>query len=251
MPKMLGVPVTNLDALSLVTLSALLRSGDVVVGFPLLWKKCGELGTAYPAGITGVTSTGPCPVDVIERALAGGLSRMAEIHGSTETGGLGYRFSHRAPYRLMDHWFAPGDDGTLARMSPSGGAPAGFALPDEMAWEGERLYRPTGRKDKAVQVGGVNVYPERVRRVLLDHPLVVDASVRPMAPGEGDRLKAFIVVRDIKLTEHIFIRKLREYLAGILTPSEMPKNFTLGLELPRNQMGKSIDWNTSTNEETL
>jgi long-chain acyl-CoA synthetase len=33
-----------------------------------------------------------------------------------------------------------------------------------------------------VQVGGVNVFPERVRQVLLEHPLVVDAAVRLMRP---------------------------------------------------------------------
>jgi len=245
LPELLGVPVADLDALSLGSLPGTLEPGDVVVGFPLLWKKSGELGTVYPPGITGVTSTGPCPTDVVQQAVTSGLARMAEIHGSTETGGLGYRFSPLEPYRLMDHWISSPQGGALRRVSPSGGPPVAFALPDELAWEGERLYRPAGRKDKAVQIAGVNVYPERVRRVLLGHPLVADAVVRPMSLAEGDRLKAFIVARDPCFEEQAVIRELRGYVSATLIPPEIPRSFTFGPALPRGPLGKDADWDIS------
>ncbi|EHJ48849.1 4-coumarate--CoA ligase [Solidesulfovibrio carbinoliphilus subsp. oakridgensis] len=245
LPELLGVPVVDLDPLSLASLSGLLHSGDVVIGFPLSWKKAGEIGVRYPSAITGVTSTGPCPPEVIIQSLDLGLARMAEIHGSTETGGLGYRLRFREPYRLMDHWFIGDGDGVLHRTHPLVGAPVYFAFPDELVWEGERLYRPVGRKDKAVQVAGVNVYPEQVRRVLIEHPLVADAAVRPMRPEEGDRLKAFIVAAAAAPAPPAIIRALREYLINRLGAPEIPRSFTFGPAVPRNAFGKHADWDLS------
>jgi len=243
LPEPLGVPVLDLEAASLTSLQNILEPGDIVLGFPLLWKKWGELGVRYPRGVTGVTSTGPCRPGIIQAALAAGLSRMAEIHGSTETGGLGYRFHHGDPYRLMDHWnVIVADTAMLWRTHPDGGPLTAFSLPDELLWEGERLYRPAGRKDRAVQIAGINVYPERVRRILLEHPLVKDAAVRLMRPREGDRLKAYIVASDSDVCAEALIRRLREYLSGTLSAPETPRNFTIGRALPRNALGKDADW---------
>ncbi|MYL84811.1 4-coumarate--CoA ligase [Desulfovibrio aerotolerans] len=241
LPELLDVPVTDLDALSLGSLSNLLQPRDVVISFPLLWKKMGELSIIYPSGVTGVTSTGPCPENVIIKALESGLNHMTEIHGSTETGGLGYRLDHTQPYCLMNHWIRCNEFG-LRRLLPSGEAPVPFDFPDMLAWEGVRFYRPVGRKDKAIQVAGVNVFPQHVRRVLLEHPLVTDAVVRPMRPEEGDRLKAFIVPVNAAPSSDVVIQILREYLKNRLTPPEIPRIFTFGEKIPQNDFGKNTDW---------
>ena len=47
-----------------------------------------------------------------------------------------------------------------------------------------------------MRVAGFNIYPARVREVLLSHPAVADVSVRLMRASEGERLKAFVVPRD-------------------------------------------------------
>ncbi|MHC1711364.1 MAG: AMP-binding protein [Solidesulfovibrio sp.] len=245
LPELLQVPVVDVDAMSLGALARLLQPGDILIGFPFLWKKCGEIGTTYPVGITGVTSTGPCPPKVIARAMEGGLARMAEIHGSTETGGLGYRFNPLEPYRLMDHWLTPAPNGVLKRVHPQGKEPVGFPLPDALTWDDERHYRPSGRKDNAVQIAGINVYPDHVRQVLMEHPLVADAAVRPMGPQEGDRLKAFIVTTEPVASPKIFCRELREYVARTLSTPEIPRSFTLGPAVPRNLLGKDADWDAS------
>jgi 4-coumarate--CoA ligase (photoactive yellow protein activation family) len=245
LPELLQVPIVDLDAMSLGALTRLLRSGDILVGFPFLWKKCGEIRTTYPAGITGVTSTGPCPPEVIARAMEGGLARMAEIHGSTETGGLGYRFDPSEPFRLMDHWLPPAANGALQRVHPLGKEPVSFSLPDVLAWDDARHYRPSGRKDNAVQVAGINVYPDRIRQVLMQHPLVADAAVRPMGPEEGDRLKAFIVTTEPIASRKSFCRELREYAARILSTPEIPRSFTIGPTIPRNRLGKDADWDAA------
>jgi len=242
-PEMLGIPVLDLKAAALASLQDILEPEDMVLGFPLLWEKWGKLGVRYPEGVTGVTAAGPCRPEIIQTALASGLFRMAEIHGATETGGLGYRLRHDRPYRLMDHWgLDVSDKETLWRTHPDGRAPVAFSLPDELQWEGERLYRPAGRKDKAVQIAGVNVYPEHVRRVLLEHPLVKEAAVRPMLAREGDRLKAYIVASDIAVSSETLIRRLREHLSGALSAPETPRSFTIGPALPKTALGKDADW---------
>jgi long-chain acyl-CoA synthetase len=53
--------------------------------------------------------------------------------------------------------------------------------------------RSAGRAEGAVQVGGVNVFPDVVGRVLTAHSGVAQAAVRLMRPEEGTRLKAFVV----------------------------------------------------------
>jgi 4-coumarate--CoA ligase (photoactive yellow protein activation family) len=244
LPEALGVAVLDLDPHFPTAVQAALAPGDLVIGFPLVWKVLAKSGTAYPRDVWGVTSTGPCPAEVINAAVGAGLLSMTEIHGATETGGLGWRRSPRDPYRLMDHWLTPKTPDMLERLHPDGLTNAAFALPDGFDMAGERFYRPSGRKDEAVQIAGVNVYPERSRRALLCCPLVAEAAVRPMRPDEGDRLKAFIVLsRPVNTDEAV--REIRVHLAGHLAPHEMPRSFTFGQELPRSALGKYTDWNAA------
>ena len=65
-------------------------------------------------------------------------------------------------------------------------------MPDIISFESQRVFRINGRKDKAAQVAGVNVYPSKVADILKQNALVKDAEVRL----GGERLKAFIVLKD-------------------------------------------------------
>jgi len=242
---MLGVPVTDVDPMALSGLPGLVQSGDLIVGFPLLWKKCSEMKVGYAPNVAGVTSTGPCSPEVVDSSLAAGLARMVEIHGSTETGGLGYRFDHREPYTLMEHWFTPVSQGGLSRRHPSGGEAVWFELPDGFDWTDERGYLPAGRKDMAVQIAGINVYPSRVRQILLQHPMVVEATVRLMRPEEGDRLKAFIVPREQGMAHQQLVHTLRDHVSDSLSAPERPRSFTFGRALPVTSLGKDSDWDSA------
>jgi len=90
-------------------------------------------------------------------------------------------------------------------------------------------------------VGGTNVFPARVRQVLLDHPQVSDAVVRMMTSEEGSRLKAFVV--PAPGADATALRaELWRWSASRLTAPERPKAFRIGDELPRDVMGKLSDW---------
>ena len=239
-----GVSVHDARRLTPQALAARLAPGDLLVSHPAHWALMARHAGPVPQGVVGVSSTAPCP-DAVAAALSGlGLQRLVQVYGSSETAGIGWRDSPAEPYRLLPHWSRlSGDDSALQRILPSQDR-VRQALQDRLVWCGEDRFRVSGRLDEAVQVGGVNVFPERVRQVLLAHPQVQAAVVRRMAEGEGERLKAFVVPHadaDRLTLPHMLDR----WTAQHLTAPECPRAYTLGDHLPVTGLGKDADWNTA------
>lgn len=254
LPRHLGLAPAQVVAIRgqlPATLARIAAPGDLVIGHPQFWQAALAGGLAFPADVVGVSSTAPCPDAVAEAAEQCGLAALVQIYGSSETGGLGWRASPREDYRLLPH---------LARADAHEGGHGGAHLPgilrtlpdgrtetlhpqDALAWSGERSFAVGARRDGAVQVGGVNVFPARVRTALLAHPGVLDCAVRLMRPDEGARLKAFIVRRPEDASdEQAFLAGLRAWIDARLATAERPKALTLGAQLPRGAMGKPADW---------
>ena len=164
-----------------------------------------------------------------------------EVYGASETAGIGWRDDPDEPFALLDHWRPGIDTETLLRVLPDGTCEAA-RIPDRLAWCGPRAFRVEGRRDEAVQVGGVNVFPSLVRDQLLKHPCVHDAAVRLMSPGEGVRLKAFIALTRPSRDVADLRRELIAWCNERLTVPERPKAFSFGSELPRNALLKLADW---------
>jgi long-chain acyl-CoA synthetase len=224
-------------------LAAQVQPGDLVVGHPQYWQAALGPDTVFPEDVMGVSSTAPCPDAVAERAVTAGLT-LVQVYGASETGGLGWRSSHRDPYRLLPYLKRMPDAGDEVLRHGPDGATRALQAQDGLAWCGDDCFTVGPRRDAAVQVGGVNVFPERVRQVLLEHPLVEDAAVRLMRPDEGVRLKAFVVPRDGAGAGAgaAFTQDLRAWMDVRLAPMERPKAITLGQQLPRGALGKSADW---------
>lgn len=244
LPAALGLAagdVIDLRGGSAARLALQLREGDVVIGHPEFWRAVARSVPAFPGGVTGITSTAPCP-DQVSAALAqAGLAMLLQIYGSSETAGVGWRSSHQQPYQLLSHWRrAAGNDAALAREGSGGDAV--FICQDTLAWMDDRHFLPTGRVDQAVQVGGINVFPARVRRELLQHPEVLDASVRLMRPDEGNRLKAFVVPRNGGADLAALHAALDAWTGARLTAPERPRAFSFGSVLPVDGKGKAADW---------
>jgi 4-coumarate--CoA ligase (photoactive yellow protein activation family) len=227
------------------------QPGDLVVGHPQFWQAALEADTPFPADVMGASSTAPCPDAVAERLDAAGLAALVQIYGASETGGLGWRSSHRDPYTLLPHLEraagadAVADADTLLRRGPDGAAQT-LQPQDSLAWQGADRFTLGPRRDAAVQVGGINVFPERVRRLLLEHPSVEDAAVRLMRPDEGLRLKAFVVPGPGAAPADEFVRELRAWIDARLAAPERPKAITLGAQVPRGALGKPADWHIDT-----
>jgi 4-coumarate--CoA ligase (photoactive yellow protein activation family) len=252
LPRALDIPVRELPPLPSVEFFRELRAGDLVLAFPVFWRAVLDLCSGprpmlCPPDVQGVTSAAPCPPEVIEGLLDPArpiLSGFTEIYGATEFGAVGLRRQRRGAYALLPHWRRVLLEDRSFGISRAHG-PA-MPLPDEMDWRGERLFVPTRRKDLAVQVGGVNVFPARVAALLREHPRVADCAVRLMRPEEGARLKAFVTPRGTELPDAALARELKLWVARRLEPASRPKSYTFGQSLPTTPSGKLTDWNISS-----
>ena len=245
LPRALGLDpgaVVDLRDVSPGAVAVQLRPGDLVVGFPDSWKAFAPVADGLPDGVVGVSSTAPCPDEVARAVAKAGIARLVQVYGSSETAGVGWRDSPDADYRLFPYWEAGEDHAHLMRTCADGRR-AAYALQDKLAWSAPGRFRPAGRIDHAVQVGGVNVFPAYVADVLRMHPDVEDAAVRLMRPDEGGRLKAFVVIRGGRPADASQLREgLGAWIAERLSSPERPAAYSFGPALPRTASGKAADW---------
>jgi long-chain acyl-CoA synthetase len=249
LPRALGLdPAATVDlrGASPGAVARQLAPGDLVVGFPDFWRAFAPVAGTLPAGVTGVSSTAPCPDEVARAAMDAGLARLVQVYGSSETAGVGWRDSPDQDYHLFRYWEV-GKDGTQLERCGADASRRSFALQDRLAWSAPGRFRPMGRIDHAVQVGGVNVFPGYVADVLRMHPQVADAAVRAMRPDEGRRLKAFVVPRAGAPLEgspeaSTLRTELSAWMAERLSTPERPAAYSFGAALPRQASGKLSDW---------
>ena len=240
LPDALGVELLDATALGPAEIARSLAPGDLVVTFPERWRWLERSLPAWPADVEGVVSTAPCPPDLIAALLERGLSGMTEVYGASETAGVAVRRWPEAAYALMPHWrFAAATRDDAPEVVHRSGRRV--ALPDRIRrLEGERFLL-AGRQDGAVQVGGVNVHPDRVAERLRGQPGVREAAVRLMRPDEGRRLKAF-VVPEAEVDGATLRDALARWISAALPAAERPTHLTFGPRLPTSPLGKASDW---------
>lgn len=238
LPDLLDAAVV--DPAHAVQALSTLKRGDLVVSFPERWMWLERTIRQWPDGVSGVTSTAPCPRALIEALMGQGLAAMTEVYGSSETAGVATRAWPDTGYRLMPHWtFDDGHDAAVTRVIDGSGRC--FELPDAVRRAADGRFTIVGRRDDAVQVGGVNVRPDDVAAALRERPGVSDAAVRLMRPDEGLRLKAFIVA-DVGWNEDDLRSQLDAWMGQALEPAARACALTFGRRLPTNDLGKSADW---------
>ena len=243
LPRRLGLAApVDVRGSSPASLTRLLGAGDLVVGHPEFWRSAARSGMRIPAGVTGVTSTGPLAEGVAGDLARAGLARLLQIYGSSETAGVGWRDDEAHAYRLFSYWQRlRSAAASIERRCPTGEC-IGYDLPDRLEWFGDDEFLPAGRIDQAVQVGGINVFPGRVREMLVQHPHVADAAVRLMRSEEGNRLKAFIVAKDAQADLHALRAQIEGWVSDRLSTPEIPRAISFGTALPRDAKGKPADW---------
>lgn len=238
LPSRLGIEVLDATNLSAGSLQHALRPGDLVVSFPERWQWLERSLPDWPADVQGVVSTAPCPPGLLAALLDRGLDGMTEVYGSSETAGIATRVWPESRYTLMPHWaFADPLDPERPTIRHSSGEI--YALVDRVERFDKRGFALAGRLDGMVQVGGVNVDPAAVAAALETLPGVAAAAVRLMAPGEGTRLKAFVVPAG----EALGLRaEIEDWLRATLAPAQRPTSLTFGPTLPVGALGKPADW---------
>lgn len=93
-----------------------------------------------------------------------------------------------------------------------------------------------GRKKEMIIVGGLNVYPGEIERVLVEHPAVLEAAAFGMPdPSRGEAVWAAVVLRPGQTAHEKELQALcREKLASY----KVPRGIEIREALPKNTLGK-------------
>lgn len=232
-PGLTGREVVDLAASGPGAAARPARRGDLVVGTPTTWHAAFASDVVFEDGVTGVTSGAAAAEEIWSGAAGARLCRLDEIYGATESGGIGLRSRPDRPFQLLAHLVRKGDG-----VHPGQGSSAALPVQDHLDWTSATTFRLAGRIDGAVQVGGVNVWPDAVATWLGEQPGVAAASVRV---AEG-RLKAFVVPSEPEDRTGALAAQLLGAMNAGLTAPERPVSLTFGRELPLSAMGKPCDW---------
>ena len=220
-PKLLRIPVEDARTKTPDELSGLLRFGDLVVATPTLWRYLVTTLPEIPGNVMALSYGEALTPDLEQKLRKRGIGATRELYGSTETGIVAWRDSQSDPFTLFDHWDRDGD--ALVRQRPNGRSLQLIPM-DEVAWEGKRSFRLGPRRDGAVQIGAVNVYPTQIADIIAEQPGVVSCDVRlSKRPGALDRLIADVVVAPGLEVDLDLAWTIDEWCRERLRPAERPR----------------------------
>ena len=225
-----GSPSIGARAAAPADLQSMLGFGDVLIATPTLWRYLANTLTRIPDNVMGVTFGEPMTSDLVEKLEGIGLGALRELYGATETGLIGWRDAPGDPFRLVDHWKHPpdaeGSGSALIRVRPDGKERRVEAM-DRLIWHGDRAFRLSGRRDKAIQVGGVNVFPDRIGEIFEMHPLIEECLVRVGRQREGmNRLIAHLVpIRGVE-PDDALMRDIDRWCRSHLRAAERPRIYS-------------------------
>ncbi|MHB0936898.1 MAG: long-chain-fatty-acid--CoA ligase [Armatimonadota bacterium] len=170
-------------------------------------RKPGSIGLPLPGIRVKV-------VDDKGRAVAPGVIGELAVRGENIMKGYLHR-PEDTKQVLRSGWLHTGD---LARLDEDG-----------------YLYI-AGRKKELIIVGGLNVYPGEVERVLVEHPAVLEVAAFGVPdPSRGEAVWAAVVLRpEAQAAEKELQALCREKLASY----KVPRGIDIRAELPKNALGK-------------
>jgi len=220
-PKLQGIDVIDARELLPDEITQKLAFGDVIVATPSVWSYMVREGVTAPDNTMGVTFG-----EVMSRELGAqmrrkGIGVLREFYGSTQTGILGWRDSSTDRFALFDHFERDGQN--LNRHLP-GGRKALIDAMDFLQWENDRGFTLAGRRDGAIQIGAINVFPDWIANVIEDHARVAKCEIVVSETATGaNRLVANIYLKSrARPTENI-ARDIDTHARSRLAIQERPQ----------------------------
>jgi long-chain acyl-CoA synthetase len=212
LPALWGVPVYSLAEVNKNTLTA----NSLLIGTPFTWEYLYRtLGGAGSMACRGVSSTAPLSSLLYSELTKAGIN-LVDVYGSSDTGGLAYRHSSGAPFELFSYISMIGDPVTAVAV---GGTQRPLLVPDQIERVSEREIRVRGRFDGAIQIGGVNIYPQQVQQLMARCPLVAACDLYAKSVDGQPQLVCAIQLRTRSAqTEKACLSWFRENLSGPQMP---------------------------------
>lgn len=228
-PNLQHIPAIDARGMPPDVLEKSLAFGDVVVATPTLWRYMMREGVAAPNNAMGVLFGEAMTPDLAADMRKAGFGAIRELYGSTENGLIAWRDSPSEAFVLFDHWRRQGD--ALARATPSG-AVRDVSPMDALEWTGDLTFRLGGRRDGAVQVGAVNVFPEKIAAIICGHPAVEGCRIRVARQAGGvNRLIARIALNEEVPPTEQTAREIDAWCRAELRPEERPRIYTFEASL--------------------
>ncbi len=222
-PNLQRIETIDARGMAPETLTKTLAYGDVLIATPTLWRYMMRENLAAPDNTMAVSFGEPMTQELAAEMRKAGFGVLRELYGSTETGLIGWRDAPEGPFVLFDHWRS--DKDCLIRIFP-GGKEDLIEAPDFLEWTSERSFRLAGRRDGAVQIGAVNVFPDDVASRLRDHPRIADCAISVGRRGDGvDRLIAHIVLKKEFQPDERTAREIDIWCRTTLRQQERPRIF--------------------------
>lgn len=229
-PNLQYIPVIDARGMAPDTLSGTLRFGDVVVATPTLWRYMMREGVKAPDNAMGVLFGEAMTPELASEMRKAGFGAIRELYGSTETGLIAWRDSPTEPFTLFEHWRRKDD--VLTRTTPSGETRDVVPM-DALDWVSDISFRLGPRRDGAIQVGAVNVFPQRIADTIRQHEAVEDCRIRVVRHTGGvNRIVARIILHADSAPTETTARDIDAWCRKQLRPEERPRiyNFELSLD---------------------
>jgi len=268
---MTAYPVAMLDPGALMTLIERERI-SVLPGPPALFQTILDSWIVADLGSLrlGITGAANISIDLIQRCYEElGLEVLLTSYGLTEATAMGTSCRPGDSYRTIATTVGRPFPGWSVRTVDSRGAPAATGEPGEIQFRGFNVMKgyfedPEATRDAmtadgwlrtgdvgildevgylrvvdrlkdVVIVGGFNVYPAEVERMLREAPGVTDVAVVGMAdPRLGEVCAAFVVASGTSFDEDALINWSRARMANF----KVPRRFFAIDALPRTPLGK-------------
>ncbi|NOX95561.1 MAG: hypothetical protein GXP04_10860 [Alphaproteobacteria bacterium] len=220
-PNLQHIDAVDARGMTPELLSETLRFGDVLIATPTLWRYMMREKVTAPDNTMAVSFGEAMTFELAAEMRKAGFGVMRELYGTTETGLIGWRDSVAEPFILFDHWVRNGD--RFVRIKPCGQEFYIDAM-DLIEWVSDRSFKLGARRDGAVQIGAVNVFPEQVTEVLSEHPRIKECIVRAGRRGDGvNRLIAHIVLKPEFQPNDVTAREIDAWCRMKLRQQERPR----------------------------
>jgi acyl-CoA synthetase (AMP-forming)/AMP-acid ligase II len=202
------------------------------------WDPLGVAITEYYGGteLNGLTFI--YPEEWMRKKGSVGKSILGRIRILDETG------AELPPGQIGSVYFADGgqfeyhndSDKTASTFAPDGG---GTTIGDIGFVDDEGYLFLTDRKAFMIISGGVNIYPQEIEDLLIEHPHVVDVAVFGVPDDDlGESVKAVVQLEAEVIASPAVEAELIEYCHAHLAHFKCPRSIDFEAELPRLDTGK-------------
>lgn len=227
-----------------------LNNDDMIVATPDTWQLLKELGLRLPERFVAVSSTAPLAPDIAAFfRSAYPQATLAEIYGSTETAGLGWRTRAHGGYTLLPWWqLTQSQQSTTVVSSISDET---HLLQDRLQLDADGRIQVLGRTDNVIQIAGHNINLDTLAQKISLHADVESAHVQTEHQQGGQRLHYFLALSQEPDNPGHWCLAFARWLEQQLGDTPAPATVVIAARLPRGVNNKVVTWDPTHYEPVI